>query len=81
VDNAEKTDRFRQFHDTLFERYRRRLSGPGHLLDRMKGLWRYFAQGFRDSEAARKRILKARSITQYREALAALWAAEPRWLR
>ena len=56
IDAARKTDRFRQFHDVLFERYRIRLSGPGHLLDRMKGLWKYFAQGFQDSETARKHI-------------------------
>jgi tRNA-dihydrouridine synthase len=71
LESARKTDRFRQFHDVLLERYRLRLSGPGHLLDRMKGLWKYFAQGFQDSETARKRIHKARSIEQYRDAVAA----------
>jgi tRNA-dihydrouridine synthase len=72
IDAARKTDRFRQFHNVLFERYRIRLSGPAHLLDRMKGLWKYFAQGFQDSETARKRIHKARSIEQYRTAVAVL---------
>lgn len=79
--NTEKTERFQRFHDALFERYRRRLSGPGHLLDRMKGLWRYFAQGFQDSEAACKRIHKARRIAQYQAAVEAFWAAGRAWRR
>ena len=76
---AEKTDRFRRFHDALFERYRGRLNGPGHVLDRMKGLWRYFAQGFHDCEAHRKRIHKARGIEQYQAAVSAFWDAGPLW--
>ena len=79
LDAAEKTDRLRRFHDVLFERYGGRLNGPGHLLDRMKGLWRYFAQGFRDSEAACKRIHKARSIEQYLAAVAAFWGSGLPW--
>jgi tRNA-dihydrouridine synthase len=80
LEAARKTDRFRQFHDALFERYRIRLSGPGHLLDRMKGLWKYFAQGFQDSETARKRIHKARSIEQYRDAVAAFLDSGLEWM-
>jgi tRNA-dihydrouridine synthase len=79
VADAEKTDRFRRFHDVLFERYRGRLKGPGHVLDRMKGLWRYFAQGFRNCEARRKPIHKARSIEQYQAAVSAFWDADPVW--
>ena len=79
IDGRERTDRFRRFHDTLFERYRMRLSGPGHLLDRMKGLWRYFAQGLPNNEGARKRIHKARAIDQYLAAVADLWAQRPEW--
>jgi tRNA-dihydrouridine synthase len=80
IDATRKTDRFRQFHDALFERYRIRLSGPGHLLDRMKGLWKYFAQGFQDSEAARKRIHKARSIEQYQTAVAIFLDGGQDWM-
>jgi tRNA-dihydrouridine synthase len=80
IDAARKTDRFRQFHGVLFERYRIRLSGPGHLLDRMKGLWKYFAQGFQDSETARKHIHKARSIEQYRAAVVAFLDSGLNWM-
>jgi tRNA-dihydrouridine synthase len=81
LDAADKTKRFRRFHGDLFMRYQNRLSGPGHLLDRMKGLWKYFAQGFQNSDAARKRILKSRTIGQYREAVTAFWEAGLEWIR
>ena len=79
ADEIQKTNRFRRFHDTLFERYRDRLSGPRHLLDRMKGLWKYFAQGFQDSETTRKRIHKARTIEQYQAAVTAFWECGLEW--
>jgi len=80
LDAAHKTKRFRRFHDDLFARYQERLSGPGHLLDRMKGLWKYFAPGFHNSDAARKRILKSRTIRQYRDSVNAFWEAGPQWV-
>ena len=79
VDDKQKTNHFGRFHDALFERYRDRLSGPGHLLDRMKGLWKYFAQGYRDSETARKQIHKARSIEQYKAAVTAFLECGLEW--
>jgi len=79
LDDAQKTNRFQQFHDALFERYRDRLSGPRHLLDRMKGLWKYFAQGYRSSETARKQIHKARSIAQYQGAVTAFFKYGLEW--
>jgi tRNA-dihydrouridine synthase B len=81
LDAADKRQRFRRFHDDLFERYQDRLSGPGHLLDRMKGLWKYFIQGVQDSDSMRKRILKSRTIGQYREAVAAFWNAGLEWIQ
>ena len=81
LETAYKTQRFRRFHDDLFDRYQERLSGPGHLLDRMKGLWKYFVQGFQNSDVARKRILKSRTIGQYREAVAAFWGAGLEWIQ
>jgi tRNA-dihydrouridine synthase B len=80
IDAAQKTNRFRQFHDDLFARYQNRLSGPGHLIDRMKGLWKYFAQGFRNSEVACKRIHKARSIEQYHDAVTVFLGSGLQWI-
>lgn len=68
VDN--KTDKLKSFHDALFEQYSRILSGPTHILDRMKGLWQYFSQPFSDSKKAMKKIKKARTLDQYRSIVA-----------
>ena len=80
MNGAQKTDRFRLFHDVLVERYQDRLSGPGHLLDRMKGLWKYFAKGFQDSDTGRKRIHKARTFGQYQQAVAAFLESGLTWV-
>jgi tRNA-dihydrouridine synthase B len=59
------TRRFRGFHDRLLDRYRTALFGPGHVLDRMKGLWTYFSNGFEQGPAIRKRIHKSQEMDQY----------------
>lgn len=56
---------FQAFHDRLFDRYQAALSGPSHLLDRMKGLWRYFSEGFENGRELRKRIHKTARIDHY----------------
>jgi tRNA-dihydrouridine synthase len=71
--------RFYRFHDDLMENYASRLSGPGHLLDRMKGFWNYFANGFHDSVRERKRIHKSTNLAQYREAVHAFFTAGLEW--
>jgi tRNA-dihydrouridine synthase len=64
-DTLRKT-RFSHFHDELVDRYCRLFSGPGHVLDRMKGFWRYFADGFADGRRFLKRIRKVNSLERYR---------------
>lgn len=64
---ADKHARFRKFHDDLVDGYCRQFCGPGHVLDRMKGFWRYFADGFTAGPLILKRIRKAGSLDRYRE--------------
>jgi tRNA-dihydrouridine synthase B len=64
-DRGDRILKFRAFHDRLFERYQEALSGPSHLLDRMKGLWRYFSEGFENGQELRKRIHKTARIEHY----------------
>ena len=61
-----RNERFAAFHDDLLAGYRSLFSGPGHVLDRMKGLWGYFADGFEDGARLLKRIRKARDLDRYR---------------
>ena len=60
-------ERFARFHDDLLTGYLSRFSGPGHVLDRLKGLWRYFADGFDDGQQILKQVRKARSLETYRQ--------------
>jgi hypothetical protein len=49
-------------HEALFEAYSRVLDGPAQVLNKMKGLWRYFALPFKDCNQTwripRRRILR-----------------------
>lgn len=66
--DAEVPDRIqamKRFHDDLFEEYGRVLHGPSHLLNRMKGIWRYFSFSFKDSGNTIKKINKTQSPDQY----------------
>jgi tRNA-dihydrouridine synthase len=69
----------RDFHDELMEAYRRDLSGPGHLLDRMKGFWKYLAIPFDNAERGRKRIQRARRTGDYLLAVRRFFESEARW--
>jgi tRNA-dihydrouridine synthase len=76
----ERLERFRAFHDDLVEGYRRRLSGPGHLLDRMKGFWKYIGIGFEGGRRAAKQIHRCKGIQRYNELVEAFFDAGPTWL-
>jgi tRNA-dihydrouridine synthase len=71
--------RFRGFHDDLVEGYRHRLSGPGHLLDRMKGFWQYLAIGFEGGKKTAKKIHRCRQMSRYTELVERFFDAKPEW--
>jgi len=62
-----RKERFAAFHDDLLAGYLDLFCGPGHVLDRMKGLWGYFASGFEDGARLLKRIRKVRNLERYRQ--------------
>ncbi len=60
--------RLKEFHDDLFESYKKIFSGPGHLIGRMKGFWNYLGPGcFEEYKKPLKNILKSNSIEKYQE--------------
>lgn len=71
--------RFAEFHDDLLEGYKGRFAGPGHVLDRMKGYWTYFANGFAKGPQILQRIRKARTLEDYREVVMAVRDEPARW--
>ena len=68
------TRRLEQFHDALLAAYAARLSGPGHLIDRMKGFWRYLAGSFTDGERVWRRVRRVGDLAGYRQAVEAVFA-------
>lgn len=68
MDTTKKRERIRGFHDELCEGYRQKLSGPGHLLGKMKQLWLYLIFSFPSKDKAFKKIKKARTEQQLLEA-------------
>ncbi|NQT27481.1 tRNA-dihydrouridine synthase family protein [candidate division KSB1 bacterium] len=56
---------FQKFHDRLYERYAERLSGPGHLLNRMKEHWGYWAHGFVEGRKILKSVRRITKTSHY----------------
>lgn len=69
----------RGFHDALCAAYQQRLSGPGHLLDRMKALWLYLAAGFEQGRGLLKRIQRCRRTDVYEDIVARFFDDRPTW--
>ncbi len=66
ISNQDPVQRLKDFHDDLFENYKKIFSGPGHLIGRMKGLWNYLGPGcFQEYQKPLKGILKTNSIVKY----------------
>ena len=61
----DKIQTVKRFHDDLFEKYSRILYGPSHLLNRMKGIWRYLSYSLKDCEKFTKKINKTQRPDQY----------------
>jgi tRNA-dihydrouridine synthase len=61
----DKIQMLKKFHEALFEAYSAGLDGPSHLLNKMKGFWRYFAIPFDDCKKSMKKIKKATKPDQY----------------
>jgi tRNA-dihydrouridine synthase B len=65
--------RLKEFHADLYQGYRRRFSGPGHLLGRMKQLWLYLITSFPQKQKLLKKITKAQTERDYLQAVEQLW--------
>jgi len=78
-DITHKVEKFRQFYEELFEQYRQRFSGPGHLLNRMKGFWTYFSKSFQNSRKIVKKVHRTQRMHRYMEIVDRFFAEEAQW--
>ena len=67
----------RQFHDGLLEDYCACILGEVNVLHKMKELWNYWACLFPEDKKGLKEVRKAKRLSDYRGAAAAVLAAQP----
>ncbi len=67
----------RQFHDGLLEDYCACILGEVNVLHKMKELWNYWSCLFPEDKKGLKEVRKAKHLSDYRSAAAAVLAAEP----
>ena len=78
-DSTNKLSRFKGFYDDLFEGYSQILQGPGHLLDRMKGFWKYFSKAFADSRRIEKKVHRTHRLDRYVEIVEHYFKEDAEW--
>lgn len=66
----ERRKKLQFFHNDLYQALKERLSGPGHLLGRMKQVWIYFIDAFPGKQKLLKKITRASSEQHYLDAVA-----------
>jgi len=71
----ERKKRLYAFHLDLFNRYEERLSGPSHILGRLKQLWTYLILSFPGQDKFQKKILKSSHLAGYLQVIEQLFAA------
>lgn len=68
-DAGVRCQRLRGFHDQLVNGYSQWLSGPGHLLDRMKEQWTYLAHSFANPRQVISQINRCAHVGAYTHAV------------
>lgn len=78
---SNQVETFRNFYQELFDEYQQVFSGPGHLLERMKGFWSYFSQAFKDGRKIRKKVHRTLKLRRYLEIVERFFEEEAEWNR
>lgn len=73
ADVGDRHDVLQRFHADLFEAYSRTLSGPAHVMNKMKGVWRYLSGAFAAHPRAVRQIMRARRPDDYLRRVALLF--------
>jgi len=68
-----RQERLSAFLDELLEEYSEELSGPAHILGRMKELWKYLALSVEGGDRLLRDIRRATSVEEYRGIARRLW--------
>lgn len=78
ITNNTKLDKnlLKNFHDKIYEDYKRILFGDRNVLFKMKELWFYMVTMFSDNEKYAKKIKKAEKLHDYEEAVSNLFSEQ-----
>lgn len=68
----DKTTRFLNFHETLFNLYDQTLSGDHQILSKLKPYWEYFSEMFENPRKTFKTIKKCKQLNDYRQYISSL---------
>lgn len=71
---AHSSGTLRSFHDQLYAEYRAILSGPAHVLDKMKEVWTYLGGSFPSGGKALAKIVRAKTPASYENAVRELFS-------
>lgn len=69
-------DRLSAFHEEVYIRYQKLLSGEKNVLFRMKELWSYMGLSFTNYEKYLKKVRKAQHFKEYQAAVSSLFAEQ-----
>lgn len=62
-------ENLREFHDRIYNCYRKILFGDKNVLFRMKELWCYMIAVFQENEKAKKKLMKSKDLQEYQAAV------------
>lgn len=74
----DKIEKMKKFHNALYDGYSDLLDGPSHVMNRMKGFWRYFSLLFIDCRKSVKKIMKSHRPDLYLERVDLFFETEAR---
>lgn len=72
--------RFVQLHEALYQAYEEELSGPAHLLSKMKETWLYWSQAFAGGERLHRKMSRLKTLSRYRLLVDDFLSKQPVWL-
>lgn len=73
INKDEQYKRLAAFHADLYTQNELKLSGPGHLLSRLKQVWFYLKTSFPDEKQLTKKLLRSKDDKQYREVISKIF--------
>jgi len=76
----DRIEKLQLFHAALFAALKSKLSGPGHLLGRMKQVWIYFGSAFPGQEKRVKKVIRSTTEKTYLQAVEKIFSAQTHYL-